>query len=158
MAALRGSRVSGDGGEPAARCVLQPHHPASASSLSCGSSCLNPQIGCDLERPTWAGAVQRHKLILPRTIVLLVVAGHAGIGHGAAPGIPLRPEHPRLAFREIITAMAARRVFGDPLARCLSAAQGRDRHPSTEAASPLRARLSVLESIGSLWMAFRRTV
>ena len=86
------------------------------------------EIGDDLERPALASAVQFQHLFLPLQIILLVVTGNAGIGHGAALGVRLGAKQLGLELGEVVTTMAARRVLGGQPARCLPAAQGRDGH------------------------------
>lgn len=86
------------------------------------------KIGNDLECPALAGAVKFQHLLLPLQVVPLVVAGDAGISHGAALRVRFGSEQLGLEFGKVVAAVAACRVLSGQPARCLPAAQGRDGH------------------------------
>ncbi len=86
-------------------------------------------LGNYLEGPSLLGAVKFKHLLLPLQIVLPIVAGYAGVGDGASIRLVLGAEHLRAQLRQVVAAMAARRVLGLQLARRFPAPQGRNRNP-----------------------------
>ncbi len=73
------------------------------------------EIGNDLEGPALTCAVQFQNLFLSLQIFFLVGAGNTGIRHSLAMGLICRPKPLRTQLRQVVPAMASRRMFSRKL-------------------------------------------